>query len=41
MMDCQAHEGRSAADMFGALGRRQILLAHRAYASDGLRENPA
>ena len=35
----QAHDGRSAADMFQTLGSGNILLADRAYDSDGLREN--
>ena len=35
----QAHDGRSAADMFETLGSGNILLADRAYDSDGLREN--
>ena len=33
----QAHDGRSAADMLDGLGAGQILLADRAYDSDGLR----
>jgi transposase len=33
----QAHDGRSAASMLGALGPGQILLADRAYDSDALR----
>ena len=33
----QAHDGRSAADMLGNIGAGQILLADRAYDSDGLR----
>jgi transposase len=33
----QAHDGRSAADMLDGLQARQILLADRAYDSDGLR----
>lgn len=33
----QAHDGRSAADMLDGLGEGQILLADRAYDSDGLR----
>ncbi|ESQ80667.1 transposase IS4 [Asticcacaulis sp. YBE204] len=37
----QAHDGRSAADMFEAMGRGQILLADRAYDSDGLRNQLA
>ena len=35
----QAHDRRSAADMFETLGSGNILLADRAYDSDGLREN--
>jgi len=34
----QAHDGRSASDMLGTLGPGQILLADRAYDSDGLRQ---
>ena len=34
----QAHDGRSAADMLGDVGERQILLADRAYDSNALRE---
>lgn len=34
----QAHDGRSAADMFGSVGAGQTLLADRAYDSDGLRD---
>jgi len=34
----QAHDGRSAADMFEAIGKGQTLLADRAYDSDGLHE---
>ena len=34
----QAHDGRSAADMMDDIGAGQILLADRAYDSDGLRE---
>lgn len=34
----QAHDGRSAADMVGAIGPGQILLADRAYDSDALRK---
>ena len=33
----QAHDGRSAADMLGTLGRNQILLGDAAYDSDALR----
>ena len=33
----QAHDGRSAADMYGTVGPGQTLLADRAYDSDGLR----
>ncbi|NKW10465.1 IS5 family transposase [Ochrobactrum tritici] len=35
----QAHDGRSAADMFETLGSGQILLADRAYDSDSLRQS--
>ncbi|KAB2732359.1 IS5 family transposase [Brucella intermedia] len=35
----QAHDGRSAADMFETLGSGQILLADRAYDSDNLRQS--
>ena len=35
----QAHDGRSAADMFETLGAGQILLADRAYDSDSLRQS--
>ena len=35
----QAHDGRSAADMFETLGSGDILLADRAYDSDDLRED--
>ena len=35
----QAHDGRSAADMLGALGPSQILLGDAAYDSDGLRQD--
>jgi transposase len=34
----QAHDGRSAADMFGTLEAGDILLADRAYDSDALRK---
>jgi transposase len=34
----QAHDGRSAADMLDGIGAGQILLADRAYDSDGLRQ---
>ncbi len=34
----QAHDGRSAADMLATLGDGNILIADRAYDSDGLRE---
>ena len=34
----QAHDGRSAADMFGSVGAGQTLLADRAYDSDALHE---
>jgi transposase len=37
----QAHDGRSAADMLSSLGRGDILLADRAYDSDGLRRHLA
>lgn len=37
----QAHDGRSATDMLGGLGRGQILLADRAYDSDALRKDLA
>ena len=37
----QAHDGRSAADMLGALANGQILLADRAYDSDALRRSLA
>jgi transposase len=33
----QAHDGRSAEDMPGTLGRGDVLLADRAYDSDALR----
>lgn len=33
----QAHDGRSAQDMLGTLGRGDVLLADRAYDSDALR----
>lgn len=33
----QAHDGRSAADMLDTLGKDDVLLADRAYDSDGLR----
>ena len=33
----QAHDGRSAADMFDSLGDGDVLLADRAYDSDALR----
>ena len=35
----QAHDGRSATDMLGAMGQGQILLADRAYDSDALRQS--
>ncbi|MDR6903627.1 transposase [Rhizobium miluonense] len=35
----QAHDGRSAADMFETVRPGQILLADRAYDSDDLRKN--
>ena len=34
----QAHDGRSAADMLDTLGEGDVLLADRAYDSDGLRQ---
>jgi transposase len=34
----QAHDGTSAQDMMGTLGKGQILLADRAYDSDALRK---
>jgi transposase len=34
----QAHDGRSAADLLGAIGPGQILLADRAYDSDTTRD---
>ena len=37
----QAHDGRSAADTFGTLGAGQVLLADRAYDSDGLHQSLA
>jgi transposase len=37
----QAHDGRSAQDMLGSLGRGDILLADRAYDSNALRETLA
>ncbi len=37
----QAHDGRSAADMFGTVAAGQVLLADRAYDSDALRETLA
>jgi transposase len=37
----QAHDGRSAADMFATLGAGSVLLADRAYDSDALRESLA
>lgn len=37
----QAHDGRSAADMFGTLCKGQILLADRAYDSDALHHEMA
>ena len=37
----QAHDGRSAADMFGTVGVGSVLLADRAYDSDALRESLA
>jgi transposase len=35
----QAHDGRSAADMLDGIGNGQVLLADRAYDSDGLRNS--
>jgi transposase len=37
----QAHDGRSAADIYGGIGAGQTLLADRAYDSDGLRDSLA
>lgn len=37
----QAHDGRSAADMFATLATGQVLLADRAYDSDRLHEEMA
>ena len=37
----QAHDGKSAADMLGAIGVGQILLADRAYDSDAMRKTLA
>ncbi|HEY5084568.1 MAG TPA: IS5 family transposase [Rhizomicrobium sp.] len=37
----QAHDGRSAQDMLGTLGRGDVLLGDRAYDSDALHENLA
>lgn len=37
----QAHDGKSAQDMMGALRKGQILMADRAYDSDGLRKGMA
>jgi transposase len=37
----QAHDGRSAQDMLGSLGRGNILLGDRAYDSDALRQDLA
>jgi transposase len=34
----QAHDGRSAADMLDTIGAGDVLLADRAYDSDGLRQ---
>lgn len=34
----QAHDGKSAQDMMGTLGKGQILMADRAYDSDALRQ---
>ena len=37
----QAHDGRSAADMLGTLGKGDVLLADRAYDSDAMRTSLA
>ena len=37
----QAHDGRSAQDMLGTLGRGDVLLADRAYDCDALRQDLA
>jgi transposase len=37
----QAHDGRSAADMFDTIGEGDVLLADRAYDSDALRAEMA
>ena len=37
----QAHDGRSAQDMLGTVGRGDVLLADRAYNSNALRDNLA
>ena len=37
----QAHDGRSAQDMLGTLGRGDVLLGDRAYDSDALRRDLA
>ncbi len=37
----QAHDGRSAQDMLGSVGRGNVLLADRAYDSDALHESLA
>ena len=37
----QAHDGRSAEDMLGSIGRGDILLADRAYDSNALRQTLA
>ena len=37
----QAHDGRSALDMLGTLGRGDVLLGDRAYDSDRLRQSLA
>lgn len=37
----QAHDGKSAQDMMGTLGKGQILMADRAYDSDALRTTMA
>ncbi|BCH05226.1 hypothetical protein MesoLj131b_72250 (plasmid) [Mesorhizobium sp. 131-2-5] len=38
LTECQAHDGRSAADMLETVGPGNILLADRAYDSDALRK---
>ncbi len=37
----QAHDGRSAQDMLGTIGRGDVLVADRAYDSNALRETLA